>query len=373
MSVPSAAGRRAARAGKHRAARAGKHHAARAGKRHAARAGQRFAARAARATLTAAVALGGALAVVLVAAALDFRNDFLRKPLAATETRLEVAPGDTVQQLLDQARAAGLDIRRDYFRLYARLTGADRRLRPGEYLAPAGETAPELLARITAGRAELHRFTIVAGWTFARVLDALRKHPAVRMDGVTEDALRRRFGGALEGRFLPETYLFHKGIDGADLLAQSRALMHEKMAELWPARAAGLPLKTTQEALALASIVEKEGRPDEFARIAGVFVARLQRGMRLQADPAVIYGLGDAFDGDLRKRDLERDTPYNTYRRAGLPPTPIAMPSLAALRATLAPRADGALYFVGKNDGSHYFSKTYEEHLEAVKRYQLRR
>jgi UPF0755 protein len=221
----------------------------------------------------------------------------------------------------------------------------------------------------------LHQFTVVEGWRFTDLLTAVRAHAAVRsLDMVAADIMAElgKPGAAPEGQFLPDTYVFPKGTTDLQVLRLAHEALIERLGAAWAERSPDTVLSDPYEALILASIIEKEtALPSERGLISGVFQARLQRGMRLQTDPTVIYGLGDAFDGNLRRRDLARDTPYNTYTRRGLPPTPIALPGVASLQAAVNPELTGALYFVatGEPDGSHSFSATVEEHNAAVRRY----
>ena len=231
-----------------------------------------------------------------------------------------------------------------------------------------------------AGRVRLHALTIVEGWTVQELLAAVRAHPAIRqtLTADSPESLAAELGLArphAEGLFFPDTYRFARGTSDVEVLRQAQALMQKKLASAWARRAPDLPLNDPYEALILASIVERETALDrERPLIAGVFLRRLRRGMRLQTDPTVIYGLGSTFDGDLRRRDLRSDTPYNSYTRAGLPPTPIALPGEASLLAAVQPAPGEALYFVatGLPDGSHVFSATLAEHEAAVARYLAR-
>jgi UPF0755 protein len=219
---------------------------------------------------------------------------------------------------------------------------------------------------------------LIEGWTFDQFLQAINSAPKVRqtMNGLSHEQIMERLSRPdlqPEGQFYPDTYYHVAGTTDLQLLQRAFARMQTRVQNEWSARSAGLPLKNSYEALILASIVEKEtGRASERHLIAGVFINRLRRGMRLQSDPTVIYGMGQSFDGNLRRRDLLRDSPYSTYTRGGLPPTPIAMPGGDALHAVLHPAPTKALYFVSKNDGSHKFSETLREHNEAVIKYQLR-
>ena len=300
-------------------------------------------------------------------------------PLSKSVT-LDVAIGTPLPGIVRDLDARGIHSGPAlYWRLLARQMGVAGKLHAGEYALGPGSTPRGLLAKMAAGEVIQHKFTIVEGWTFAQLRDALtrdemlgHKLPA-RSDAQVMNALG--VGGAPpEGWFLPETYQFVKGMSDMDILRRAHSAMQRKLDTLWAARAADLPLKTPYEALILASIVEKEtAQPAERGLIAGVFEHRLKIGMRLQTDPAVIYGLGSAYDGKIHARDLETDTPYNTYTRAGLPPTPIALPGAASLEAVLHPTPTDALYFVARGDGTHEFSATLEAHNRAVAKYQLHR
>jgi UPF0755 protein len=257
------------------------------------------------------------------------------------------------------------------------MTGADARIKAGEYAIAPGTTPRGLLALFESGAVVQHSVTIVEGWTFRDLRRALEKQPhldntlAGQDDAAVMAALGEN-GTHPEGLFFPDTYLFGKGTTDLEILRQARGRMRRELDAAWGARADGLPIGTPYEALILASIVEKEtALAPERPRIAGVFTARLRIGMRLQTDPTVIYGMGARFDGNLRKRDLEADSPYNTYTRGGLPPTPIALPGAGSLQAAVRPDARGDLFFVatGEPDGSHAFSRTLAEHERAVARY----
>jgi UPF0755 protein len=240
-----------------------------------------------------------------------------------------------------------------------------------------GMTHYELFQMITDGITTQRGITFIEGWTFQQMRDALNRNDDVRHLSMpmTDEEILRRIGASetvAEGLFFPDSYFFDSGMSDLDILKRAYDTMKIKLAKAWETRDAGLPYRTPYEALTMASIVEKEtGKAEERPMIASVFLNRLRIGMRLQTDPTVIYGLGASFDGNLRKRDLLQDTPYNTYTRSGLPPTPIAMPGMAAIEAALHPAASRAFYFVGKGDGSHVFSATLTEHNRAVARYQL--
>jgi len=264
---------------------------------------------------------------------------------------------------------------------YARSTGDATRIRAGEYQLPSGTTPLSLLTRLVSGQVYLHQMTIVEGWRFSELLRALRSNPAIvasTLDGPSIMTALGEPGVHPEGQFFPDTYSFAKGTPELDVLRQSHQALRARLDAAWQSRAPDSLLKSSYEALILASIIEKEtALPAERRLISGVFYERLRRNMRLQTDPTVIYGIGESFDGNLRRDDLERDTPYNTYTRAGLPPTPIALPGAGALDAAATPEISGAVYFVatGRGDGSHHFSTTLEEHDRAVREYlrQLRK
>jgi UPF0755 protein len=303
-----------------------------------------------------------------------FQNTLLDLP--SSETVYEVPPGTSLQQLAQDLHARNMI---EYPRLFILLgyeMDVARRLQAGEYRLTTGMKPRTLLQLLVDGKVIQHAITLVEGQTFRETLQRIHAHPFIRntLQGVEDAEIMKRLGHPgvhPEGRFLPDTYHFTRGTTDLVFLERAFAAMSTYLETAWPDRDADLPLQTPAEALILASIVEKEtGLAEERPVIAGVFVRRLQRGMRLQTDPTVIYGLGEQFDGNLRRRDLENDTPYNTYTRDGLPPTPIAMPGIAAIAAVLHPAAGDSLYFVSRGDGSHYFSSTLEEHNLAVDKYQ---
>jgi len=258
----------------------------------------------------------------------------------------------------------------------ARLSGVDRAIKAGSYEIETGITLRQLLGRLTQGDATQTSFAIIEGTTFADVRRALRDGGEVRNTvlDLPDNELMSRLGApgtSAEGRFFPDTYFFAAGSIDLNLLRRAHDAMNARLAAAWERRADGLPLASPDEALILASIVEKEtGRPVDRPLIASVFINRLKRGMRLQTDPTVIYGLGNRFDGNLRRRDLDTDTPWNTYTRDGLPPTPIALPSQASLDAVLHPPPTGFLYFVARGDGTSQFSTNLTDHNRAVAKFQ---
>ena len=264
------------------------------------------------------------------------------------------------------------------FILLAKLKGVETRVRAGEYQLESGQTPDDLIDVFVQGSSIQYSFTVIEGWSFRQMLDALAEDPIIehRLEGKNNEQIMSLIGYPdqhPEGMFFPDTYRFPKGTSDIDFLRRAYQVMQQHLEREWSQRDSGLPLKSSYEALILASIIEKEtGAGFERPLIAGVFTERLKRNMRLQTDPTVIYGLGESFDGDIRFRDLKKDTPYNTYRRAGLTPTPIALPGLDSIRAALHPAETKALYFVSKGDGTHHFSETLEEHNSAVNRYQLK-
>jgi UPF0755 protein len=285
-----------------------------------------------------------------------------------------IPPGSSLRSAVQAVNDAGVPLDADLFALLARLQGQGGAIKAGSYVLSAGETAQTLLQKLVGGKVSQASVTLVEGWTFRQFRARLDAQTTLLHDsqGMSEAEIARKLGlPHLEGRFLPDTYLFDKGSSDFDILRRAEHAMTRALAAAWQERPANLPYKTAEEALIMASIIEKEtGRPEDRAHVAAVFVNRLRIGMRLQTDPTVIYGLGEAFDGNLRKIHLQTDTPYNTYTRGGLPPTPIAMPGMAALQATFAPAESKALYFVARGDGSSHFSRTLDEHNRAVNRYQ---
>jgi UPF0755 protein len=318
-------------------------------------------------------ALFGALA------AAGFAWWFVRTPipLAQEKVAFTIAPGSGLRAATRQMNAAGIDVSPTAFELLARYEGRSQDVKAGSYEAMRGIRPDDLLDKITRGEFAYAEVRFIEGWTFRQLREALDSHPDLRHEtrGMSDAEVMARIGASAvqaEGWFFPDTYRFAKQSSDVDVLKAAYAAMRKHLAAAWSRRAADSPLRTEYEALVLASIVEKEtGRPEDRGKIAGVFVNRLRTGMRLQTDPTVIYGLGTRFDGNLRKRDLEADTPFNTYTRDGLPPTPIALPGLAALEAAVRPDTTDALYFVSRGDGSSEFSRSLPDHNRAVRKYQL--
>lgn len=305
---------------------------------------------------------------------------WLDRPLAlpAATVEFRVPNGTGLRGVVRSLEQAGVAVQGDLLVLAARLAGKEGAIRAGTYGIATGITPRELLDTLVQGKVLQVEVRLIEGWTFRQWRQQLAAQTGLEQvtANLSEAELMQRLGFpgmAPEGMFFPDTYRVDKYSTDLELLARAAQAMQRHLAREWEGRAPGLPYKTPYEALIMASIVEKEtGLAADRAMVAGVFVNRLRLGMRLQTDPTVIYGLGERFDGNLRKVDLQTDTPYNTYTRAGLPPTPIAMPGLAALQAALHPAPTAALYFVAKGDGSSHFSHSLDEHNQAVNRYQRR-
>lgn len=299
-------------------------------------------------------------------------------PLSPGTEIYDVKPGMTLRSFARELGERGVLPESHSFVLLAYVTGHNRHMKSGEYRFRDGITAWELLDQVVAGRVIEYPVVLVEGWTFRQFMQAIEEAPKLThtLAGLAPAAIMQRLGHpgeTPEGRFFPDTYYYSAGQTDLRILANAYDKMQRMLEQQWERRDADLPLKNPYEALILASIVEKEtGRADERNMIAGVFVNRLRHEMRLQSDPTVIYGMGEGFDGNIRLKDLRRDTPYNTYTRRGLPPTPVAMPGRDSLYAVLHPAATNALYFVSRGDGSHVFSATLEEHNQAVIKYQLK-
>jgi UPF0755 protein len=305
---------------------------------------------------------------------------FADAPLSGIETgdTLVVERGDSLPKVIARLRDSGVDAgHRLEWQALAKQLGAAHKLQVGEYALEPGMTPRDLLVALRDGRVVSRRFTIVEGWNIRELRAALARNQDLQHEtgDLDDKALMAKLGKPgqhPEGRFLPETYLFVRGDTDLDILRRAHASMEKSLDAAWADRAQDTVLQSKDEALVLASIVEKEtGVADERPQIAGVFARRLKIGMRLQTDPTVIYGMGSAYAGNIRRADLLADTPYNTYTRAGLPPTPIAMPGVDALRAAVRPADTGALYFVAVGDGSgrHVFTRTLGEHQAAVQAY----
>jgi UPF0755 protein len=298
-------------------------------------------------------------------------------PVASLPAQFEIPPGTRFRGAAQRIDESGVSLGRLQFELLARALGRDQDVKAGSYELAAAPTPLELLDKLTRGDVTQTDVRFIEGWTIRQLRAALDANAFVRHDtqGLSDAQLLQKLGAKEphpEGLFFPDTYLFSKGTSDLRVLARAYQAMQRHLAQEWEARAPLLPYKTPYEALIMASIVEKEtGRAAEREMIAGALVNRLRIGMLLQVDPTVIYGLGESFDGNLKKIHLQTDGPYNSYTRAGLPPTPIAAAGLAALRAALRPAKTQALYYVARGDGTSEFSRTLDEHNRAVRKYQL--
>jgi len=319
--------------------------------------------------------------ILLAAAGAGWMAWFATQPLALRESPLEftIQPRSTLTRAASEMVQSGVNMSPWAFTMLARVLEKDKAVKAGTYSVETGITPLGLLDKLARGEVVQAEIFFAEGWTFRQMRGALDAHPQLSHDtmGLSDVEIMRRLGApdvSPEGRFFPDKYHFAKGVSDLEILRTAYRTMQRHLESAWSARKEGLPLADPEEALILASIVEKEtGHAADRTTVAAVFLNRLRAGMKLQADPTVIYGLGEKFDGNLRRRDLEADTPYNTYTRTGLPPTPIANPGIAALQAIVNPAESDALYFVARGDGSSHFSRTLDEHNRAVTKYQLRR
>jgi UPF0755 protein len=297
-------------------------------------------------------------------------------PLSKETIDLSIEPQTSVRGIAKAAVEAGVAVDPQLLFLFFRLSGQSRALRAGSYEINQGNTALDVLRKLSRGEESLRAVNLIDGWTFKQFRNALNKAEGLKHDtqGMSDELLMEKLsmaGTPPEGRFFPDTYTYGKGSSDLRVLQRAANAMTKQLAAAWAQRAPNIQIKSMDEALILASIVEKEtGRESDRTTISSVFHNRLSLGMPLQTDPTVIYGMGDAFDGNLRRADLRTDHPWNTYTRKGLPPTPIAMPGKNALLAAVKPAQSQALYFVARGDGTSHFSATLEEHNAAVNRYQ---
>jgi UPF0755 protein len=319
--------------------------------------------------------------LLAVLAAAGYGAWYATAPLETARLPLEfeIPPGTRFRSAAEQMEKAGVRVRRVHFELLARVLGRANQVKAGSYELAQPVTPLQLLDKLTRGDVTQAEVRLIEGWTFAQFRAALDANPYLRHDtqGLDDAQILARIQAAEvhpEGLFFPDTYLFAKGSSDLAVLRRAHRAMQRHLTQEWDARHPDLPYRTPYDALIMASIIEKEtGRESERGTIAGVLTNRLRIGMRLQVDPTVIYGLGSAFDGNLKKVHLLEDGPYNTYTRAGLTPTPIAMPGLRSLRAAMQPEKTDALYYVSRGDGSSQFSRTLQEHNRAVSKYQLKR
>lgn len=321
------------------------------------------------------------LAVLLLAFAggayLYWRWEVEPLPIGPQALEVEIMPGESLRHVAQQFQEKGLLPQAWDLIAYARLHEAAGGLRAGEYRLEPGLTVAGLLALLRSGKVVMHSLTLVEGWTFAQALAAAEQEPNLQhsLTGLDNRELLQRLGfdgASPEGLILPDTYQFPRGTSDVAFLRRAHEASEQALDAAWKGRAKDLPYQSPYDALIMASIVEKEtGQPGERGKIAGVFVRRLQKGMKLQSDPTVIYGLGDRYNGDITLKDLRTDTPYNSYTRYGLPPTPICLPGRASLDAAVHPEPGKALYFVARGDGTHEFSATLKQQNAAVAKYQL--
>ncbi|MCA3237924.1 MAG: endolytic transglycosylase MltG [Curvibacter sp.] len=304
---------------------------------------------------------------------------WLQQPLALKSPLVEftVEPGMSAGAVVQALKQGGVQVQPELFYWWIRLSGQSRQIKAGSYEITGQPLPRALLEQLVRGEVAMRSVTLVEGLTFAQWRGLLRNAPFLRADtqGLSDAAVMEKLGRPgvhPEGRFFPDTYPYAKNSSDLAVLRRALQAMDQRLAAAWAQRLPDSPLKSPEDALILASIVEKEtGRASDRGQISGVFNNRLRKGMLLQTDPTVIYGLGERFDGNLRKRDLTADTPWNTYTRAGLPPTPIAMPGQESLLAAVQPATTSALYFVARGDGSSEFSATLADHNRAVRRFQL--
>lgn len=293
-----------------------------------------------------------------------------------TPIEFSIRSGSGVRSSVEQIAAAGVPVNPTLLHLLARLSGKSTKLKAGNYELKPGTSPLALVDQLVRGEFAQEALAIIEGWTFRQMRQAIDGHPALKHDtaALSDKELLAKITSeykAPEGLFFPDTYLFAKGASDMQVYRQAHALLLNRLNEAWSKRAPGLPFKTPYEALIMASIVEKEtGQKSERNMIAAVFVNRLRRGMLLQTDPTVIYGMGEAFQGNIRKKDLEKDTPYNTYTRVGLPPTPIALPGAESIEAALNPARADVLYFVSRGNGTSEFNNNLADHNRAVNKYQ---
>ncbi|MFM0477116.1 endolytic transglycosylase MltG [Paraburkholderia strydomiana] len=324
--------------------------------------------------------VAGSIIVVLAAAAIAGGYHWANSPLELNPAQLDVTvkPHSSLRSVTLQLNRGGVPVEPELFIVMTRLLGLQSELKSGNYEFKTGITPYEVLQKIARGDVNEYVATVIEGWTFRRMRQELDANPALRHDsaGMNDAQLMSAIGapeasiGNGEGLFFPDTYLFDKNTSDLDVYRRAYRLMRARLDEAWVARSPDLPYKTPYDALIMASIIEKEtGKKSDRAMVAAVFANRLRVGMPLQTDPTVIYGMGESYNGHIRKKDLQTDTPYNTYTRMGLPPTPISLPGVASLQAAMNPAQTSALYFVSRGDGSSIFSDTLGDHNKAVDKY----
>lgn len=305
-------------------------------------------------------------------------KNFTDTPLIVGKNEIiYVPPGSSISSVAKTLETKGILKHPELFIILAKIEGKQKELKAGEYLVDSGITPKQLLTKFVQGKVIMRQFTIVEGWTLKQVFSSINANPylAHTLTSLSPLDFSKKMGSTsdnYEGRFYPDTYLFAAGVPDVVILKKAFWAMEKSLEDLWKNRAADLPYDDSYSALIVASLIEREtARGEERAKVAGVIVRRLKKNMLLQIDASVIYGLGDEYNGKLTRADLKKDTPFNTYMHAGLPPTPIAMPSLPSIYAALHPEPGDALYYVAKGDGTHEFTSTLEQHHEAVKKYHV--
>jgi UPF0755 protein len=320
-----------------------------------------------------------AIAVVLAASFGFAWNSYKGKVLALPQKPLDfkVSKGSGIRQLATSLNAKGIHISLSWLWIVSRLRGDGGSLKAGTYRLTEAVTLEKLLDKVVSGEVILSEVRFIEGWTFAQMRKAVDQNPDIKHDtkGLADTEILKRIGASeskAEGLFFPSTYPFSPGASDLDIYKQSYILMAKTLANTWQNRQPNLPLKTPYDLLTLASIIEKEtGRDSDRDKVAAVFINRLRKGMMLQSDPTTIYGMGDSFDGNIRRKDLKADTPYNTYTRTGLTPTPISLPGKASLQAAVNPADINALFFVARGDGTSEFTDNLNDHNRAVQKFQL--
>lgn len=317
-----------------------------------------------------------AISIAITLLSIYFK-DYANRPLSsnAKDVNLIIEPGMSFKEASQQLSERGLIKEKLLWEIFGRFSGATNSIKAGEYTLSTSLTPVQLLNKLIKGDTIQFTLTVIEGWTFKQLWEAVKQHDKITHTVNSPEDLLKKLdfkNHHPEGWFYPDTYHFPAGTTDVEFFQRAFKHMVKVLDEEWSDRKEGIPLKSPEEALTLASIIEKETSvEEERTMVAAVFTTRLKRGMRLQTDPTVIYGMGESFDGNIRRKDLKADTPYNTYLHKGLPPTPIALPSRASIAAALRPADSEVVYFVSKGDGTHHFSATYEEHREAVIKYQL--
>jgi UPF0755 protein len=325
------------------------------------------------------LAAAAVLSFLLGAGFVLFALSYLSAPLpsAAAKIVFEIKPGSSLSAVNRQLESLGVLEYPGILALWARFEGVSDGIKAGEYAVDQAQSPAQLLANMVAAKTVQYRVTLVEGWTFSEALNEIQRNPKITsiLAGKTHEQISQEMGLTIsnpEGLLFPDTYFFTANTTDLQLLIRANQRLDQVLNSAWDLRLGALPYESPYEALIMASIIEKEsGVGSERGHIAGVFIRRLELGMRLQSDPTVIYGMADSYDGNIRRADLRQTTAYNTYRINGLPPTPIALAGIESINAALRPLPGDALYFVAKGDGTHYFSSSLEEHNQAVARFQL--